>query len=75
MSFTTKKGWNNDGNNGSLILSKKAEFGYDIIEGIIRRYFRDIEVDELLSHKENIVISRHSSTSSRLQVDESQIPY
>lgn len=40
---------------GSLILKKKAQVGVDFIEGLIRRYFKDHEVAEILKHKDNIV--------------------
>lgn len=40
---------------GSLVLAKKAEFGHEIVEALVRRYFRDHEVNEILKHKEDIV--------------------
>lgn len=40
---------------GSLVLAKKAEFGQEIVEALVRRYFRDHEVNEILKHKEDIV--------------------
>ena len=45
----------NNLNAGSLVLAKKATFGQEILEAIIRRYFRDHEVNEILKHKSDIV--------------------
>ena len=42
-------------NNGSLIKGAKADFGVDLLEGLINRYFKDHEVPEILKHKDNIV--------------------
>lgn len=44
-----------DGNAGSLILAKKAELGQEILEALIRRYFKDHEVNEILKHKHDII--------------------
>jgi hypothetical protein len=44
-----------DGNPCSLVLEKKCDMGVDILEGIVRRYFKDEEAKEILTHKENIV--------------------
>jgi Leucine-rich repeat (LRR) protein len=43
------------GNAGSLILAKKAELGQEILEALIRRYFKDHEVNEILKHKHDII--------------------
>lgn len=40
---------------GSLVLAKKVEFGQDFLEALIRRYFRDHEVNEILKHKDDVV--------------------
>lgn len=40
---------------GSLVVSKKAEFGQEIIEALIRRYFKDHEVNEILKNKNDIL--------------------
>lgn len=40
---------------GSLVLQKKAEQGYQILEAIIRKYFKDAEAMEILQHKENLI--------------------
>jgi dynactin complex subunit len=32
---------------GSLVLSKKAEYGQDLLEALVKRYFRDHEVNEM----------------------------
>lgn len=40
---------------GSLVLAKKAEFGQEVVEALVRRYFKDHEVNEILRHKEDIV--------------------
>lgn len=45
----------NNLNAGSLVLAKKATFGQEILEAIIRRYFKDHEVNEILKHKGDIV--------------------
>ncbi len=44
-----------EGNAGSLILAKKAELGQEILEALIRRYFKDHEVNEILKHKHDII--------------------
>lgn len=49
--FTT----NGNANTGSLIKAAKADFGVDLLEGLISRYFKDHEVPEILKHKSNII--------------------
>ena len=44
-----------EGNAGSLVMAKKAEFGQEIVEALIRRYFRDHEVNEILRNKHDVV--------------------
>lgn len=46
-------------NAGSLILAKKAEWGIEIIEALIRRYFKNHEVNEILKHQDNIIDYLH----------------
>lgn len=40
---------------GSLVMAKKAEYGQDFLEALVRRYFKDHEVNEILKHKADIV--------------------
>lgn len=42
-------------NNGSLIKGAKSDFGVDLLEGLINRYFKEHEIPEILKHKDNIV--------------------
>ena len=49
--FTPKK----EGTNSSLVLEKKCNFGVDILEAIVKRYFLDKEAKEILVNKETIV--------------------
>lgn len=42
-------------NPGSLIMAKKSQLGLEIIESLIRRYFKDHEVNEILRHKDDVI--------------------
>ena len=52
---------------GSLVLAKKADFGQDFLEALIRRYFRDHEVNEILKHKDDIVTYLKSKWEKHLE--------
>lgn len=52
---------------GSLVLAKKAEFGQDLLEALVKRYFRDHEVNEILKHKDDIVNYLKSKWEKQLE--------